>query len=210
MEVTMHSNQRINRKDGRSGAILVLFCLVAIPLLAVLGLVLDGSNLYFVRRQAQTAADAAAWGGAKELIRGNTANVDTAGKWDAKRMNFDDAASDVVVTINNPPLAGARAGDANFVEAIVEHTEPATLMQLFTANSVVRARAVAGIQPDFGGPCVLALDPSAPGAITVSGGAALNAPGCEVISTSVDPGSITANGGGCITAQVIGYPAAEP
>lgn len=196
------------RRSTRHGAILVLFCLVAVPLLAALGLALDGSHLYFVRRQAQAAADSAAWGGAKELIRGVGGDVVAAGRFDARRMNFDDAASDIAVAINNPPLAGAHAGDADYVEAVVERQLPSTFLQMFAGTSTVRARAVAGVETDFSGPCVLALDPAARGAITVSGGAVLNAPGCEVISSSVDPGSITANGGGCINAAIIGYPSA--
>jgi len=182
---------------------------VAIPLLAAMALVFDGSTLLFDRRQVQAAADSASWGGAHELARGNTGNVVTAGKADATRMGFDDTDAKVTVTINNPPLDGLKKGDAQYVEAIVSYDQPATFARMFNlTSSIVTGRSVSGIQLDYGAPCVLALNTTARGAITVSGGAQLNAPDCDVISSSNDPGSITANGGGCVTAANINYPSA--
>lgn len=197
----------LERRDPRKGAILLLLSFVAIPLLAVLGLVLDGGNLYFERREAQAAADSAAWGGTKELIRGNADNVVAAGRADAKRMGFDNAVTDVVVSIHNPPQSGPRTGDSNYVEAIVERQAATTLLGMFEDAATARARAVAGIELDYGAPCVLSLDPEEAGSITVSGTAALDASDCDVISSSVSPNAITANGGGCLTAAYIGYPA---
>lgn len=64
----MRNPTRFERRgDQPSGATLVLSCSGATPLLTELRIVLDGSNLLFVRRQAE------------------------AGRFDAKCMSFDDA-----------------------------------------------------------------------------------------------------------------------
>ncbi len=49
---------------------------------------------------------------------------------------------------------------------------------------------------------MLALNPTASGAITVSGAATLNAPNCEVVTNSIANDAIVANGGGCLNSSV--------
>ncbi|MEZ5392390.1 MAG: pilus assembly protein TadG-related protein [Bryobacterales bacterium] len=184
----------------------VIFAAAFAMLLAFAGLSLDGGFIYYERQRAQAAADAGAYAGALELRRGSSAWIVPSAKEDAKLNGFDDAEADVTVTVNNPPANGPRTGDANFVEVIVESIAPTTLLRVVGPTaSRVYARAVAGIQPDYGGPCILALNTSARGGITVSGTATLNAPTCDVITRSLDNQAITANGGGCINASTIGF-----
>ncbi len=59
----------MNRRDRKSegGQSLVLFAIMLVALLGILGLVLDGGNLYAKRRTAQNAADAGALAGARAL-----------------------------------------------------------------------------------------------------------------------------------------------
>lgn len=191
---------------GRRGAMLPIFAMAFAMLLAFAGLTLDGGNLYYERQRAQAAADAGAYAGALELKRGAADWVTPSAKEDARLNGFDDDDSDVTVTVNNPPLNGSQAGNAAFVEVIVDSVAPTTLLRVAgPILSSVQARAVAGIQSDWGGPCILALNTSASGAITVSGTADLNAPNCDVVTRSLATDAIIANGGGCIDAQTIAY-----
>ena len=155
---------------SKRGAMLPIFAMAFAMLLTFAGLTLDGGNIYYERQRAQAAADAGAYAGALELKRGTSTWVTPSAKEDAKLNGFDDNDADVTVTVNNPPVSGPSTGDANFVEVIVQSTVPTTLLRLVGPTiSTVRARAVAGIAPDWGGPCILSLNTSESGAITVSG-----------------------------------------
>ena len=194
------------QRDGRRGAMLIIFAAAFGLLLAFAGLTLDGGFLYYERQRAQAAADAGAYAGALELRRGSTSWIVPSAKDDAKLNGFDDADPDITVTVNHPPASGPRLGDSNFVEVIVQSLAPTTLMRVVGPSaSTVAARAVAGISADYSGPCVLALNDSANGAITVSGTANLDAPTCDIVTRSLSNDAITANGGGCIAAQTIAF-----
>ncbi len=96
--------------------------------------------------------------------------VQQGAKNDAKLNGFDDADSDVQVTVNTPPLSGPRSGDSNFVEVIIREEIPTFFMRVIQRDSVVvRARSVAGLLPGADG-CVQALNPTARGALTLNGG----------------------------------------
>ncbi len=195
-----------NARWSRRGTILPIFALTFALLLLFLGLVVDGGIIYFERRRAQAAADAGAYGGALELLHNNDVWVDDAGKADAKMNGFDDDDADIVVTVNNPPLTGSAAGDNNAVEVIVQSTVATTLMQLVgNNNSIVRARAVAAVGPDWGPLCILALNETITDAITFAGTVDMYVPDCEIIARSNDPTAIEFNGSPCITAAYIGY-----
>jgi uncharacterized membrane protein len=94
--------------------------------MAFAGLALDASYMYFRKRAMQTAADAGAYAGALELLRGNTSPT-AAAKNDTALNGFTDGASSVAVSVNYPPSSGSKSGNTSFVEVIV--TQPqATLV----------------------------------------------------------------------------------
>src|ERR671919_180221 len=74
------------------------------------------------------------------------------------------------IATSTPPTSGAFAGDAESVEATVQENLPRMFTGLFFADESVEvsgravARITAGQQT-----CVLALDPTAPGAVTFTG-----------------------------------------
>ena len=186
------------------GQVLLVF-VVALPLLlAMLGLVLDGGRLFFEKRHAQIAADAGARSAAFELLRGNSlqSEIDEASQTEARLNGYDnDAAGTSVAALIGPP------GYSNeFVRVTVSKQVPTTLMKIFSRNfSTVAARAIAGIVPNTRPPCVLALNPSAPGGLTMNGNAVLNA-ACKVMVNSNSPTAIIQNGSGaCINAHKIGF-----
>ncbi len=55
-------------REGQGGQSLVLFALAAVTIVGMLGLAVDGGAVYALRRATQTAVDAAALAGARELL----------------------------------------------------------------------------------------------------------------------------------------------
>ncbi len=185
-----------------SGQVVAITAVIIPALLVVGGLALDGGMVYQVKRRMQTAADAAAMGGALELYRGKPEGVVAAAREDAKLNGFEDGVN-ATVTVNRPPSSGTQAGNSQYVEVIVSRNVPTTLMRVINRDlTLVVSRAVAGITNLADG-CVVSLDPTARGALTVAGGASLTA-GCGVIVDSSDAYALNLNGGGCVTALQIG------
>ena len=190
-------------KRGRSGQILPVTAILMTGMVALTGLVLDGGMIYSVKRRMQTAADAAAMGGAQELFRGNTSLVTAAAQGDSSLNGFTNGVNNTTVTVNNPPLSGPKAGNALFVEVIISRPVATTFLRILNRQySTVKSRAVGGMASlsDF---CVLALDPDDRGALTVSGTSSLNA-GCGVMVDSTDSQALVMNGGGCIYSNDVG------
>ncbi len=192
-------------RNRRQGQILIVFAMTMPILLSMSGLVFDGGRLFWEKRMMQFAADAAAKAGAHEVLNGKDTWVDSAAKDDTALNGFDNADADITVTVNNPPNP-IGVYNNNFVEVIISKQVPATFMRMFgVTSSTVSARAVAGVVPAGDPPCVLALNPTMNGALTISGGAQLNA-NCRVMVNSNSAASITQNGSGaCVTASSIGY-----
>ncbi len=185
-----------------SGQVIAITAVVIPGLLAVAGLALDGGMVYQVKRRMQTAADAAAMGGALELYRGKPDGIVAAAREDARLNGFENGVN-AAVTVNHPPSSGAQAGNSQYVEVIVSQNVPTTFMRVINRNlTIVASRGVAGITNLADG-CVVALDPTARGALTVGGGGKLTA-GCGVIVDSTDAYALNLNGGGCVDALQIG------
>jgi hypothetical protein len=150
-------NHRRNRRNREKGSILMLGAVVIFVVMAFAGLALDASYMYFHRRAMQTAADAGAYSGALEILRGNT-DATAAAKTDTALNGFTDGSGNVTVTVNSPPASGSKAGNASFVEVIISHPQPTWFMRALNFNSItVKARAVAGLG-NTGNGCVYALN----------------------------------------------------
>jgi hypothetical protein len=190
-------------KRGRSGQILPVTAILMTGMVALTGLVLDGGMIYNVKRRMQTAADAAAMGGAQELFRGNTSLVTAAARADSSLNGFTEGVNSTTVTVNNPPLSGPRTGDNRYVEVIISRPVATTFMRMLNRQySTVKSRAVGGLAAlsDY---CVIALDPDDRAALSVAGGATLNA-GCGVMVNSNNDRGIETMGGGCIYSNDVG------
>ena len=203
---TPYIRGRNDRNGKRRGAILMIFALVAAPLLLMAGLVLDGGMLYFQKRRMQAAADAGAWAGAQEVLRGNDGTVTTGARDDTSLNGFTHDGSDVKVTVNRPPATGPASSNPDAVEVIIEQKAPISLMPIILGSDpIVRARAVAAVEPDLSPVCILALNETATGAITFSGTANLIAPSCAVQANSNGNPAITANGSVNVVTAGLGY-----
>lgn len=105
--------------------------------------------------------------------------------------------------VKNPPISGAYVNNAKAVQVIVQKTVPLSFSSLFlTTNVLEKSSAVALIQT-AGSACVLALDTSASGAITVWGSASLNLTGCNVNSNSTSNTSVQVGGSAHLTTNCV-------
>jgi hypothetical protein len=197
-----NSNHRYHSRNREKGSILILGVLTMFVVMAFAGFALDASYMYFHKRAMQTAADAGAYGGALELLRGSTATT-AAAKTDTALNGFTDGTDNVTVTVNSPPASGSKSGDANFVEVIVSHPQPTWFMRALNFNSVtVKARAVAGLGSTGNG-CVYALNQDTSNqnnGFFVNGTTNSNF-SCGVFSNS----NFRAVGGACVVTPTVSY-----
>lgn len=196
------------KRKSEAGQALAFTAVGLVVLLGFVGLGIDMGMMRYQKRLQQTAADSAAIAGATNLTYGG---VQTGGQNAASTNGFTDASGNdatactdaaasgmVCVQINNPPLAvtvngvaipaGAHAGNANYVEAIVSAVQPTYFMRIFGIDrQTITARAVAtnlsgGTNGDTTG-CLYTLGPpsSSIEGVNINGSATLNAPTCGIV-----------------------------
>jgi hypothetical protein len=171
-------------------------------LLAFLGLAIDVGYEQYLKIRMQTAADAAALGGARELVASGSSNLVSAARGDAATNGFTNGQSSVTVTVNNPPSTGYSTTDTSAVEVLISQTVPTFFMQVLGFSSgTVRARAVARLG---GGAtsCFFALDPSMSNAFSVSNGVNVSS-SCGIVIDSNSSTALTASGGAHLAAPSI-------
>jgi hypothetical protein len=181
---------------------MILAAVMMVILFAFMGLALDASYMYFHKRAMRTAADAGAYAGALEKLRGTT-DVTSASKKDTALNGFADGSDNVTVDVNSPPLSGSKTGDTNFVEVVITHPQPTWFMRMLDYNSItVKARAVAGVGATSNA-CVFALnrDTSNVDNGFFANGTTNSTFACAVYSNA----NFRATGGACIVAPSVNY-----
>jgi hypothetical protein len=167
-----------------------------------LGLAIDVGYEQYLKVRMQTAADAAALGGARELAASGTGNLVSAAQGDASTNGFTNSQNSVTVTVNHPPSSGYSTTDTTAVEVLISQTVPTVFMQVLGISSgTVRARAVARTGGN-GTACFFTLDPSMTGAFTVSNGVNVSS-SCGIIVNSSSSTALTASGGASLKAPSI-------
>ncbi len=186
----------------QAGSMTIFAALTTPVLVGALGLAVDVGLWYDDHHVVQTSADAAAIAATFRLAAGDRANMTPAATADAVRNGFNSAAPSTL-TLHNPPISGPYAGNAAAVEAILTEQRPALLSSLFLGNNVtVAARAVAEVKTT-GDACVLALDPTAAGAVTIQGSTTVNMSHCAVAANSSNATAIDIAGNGALDANTL-------
>jgi hypothetical protein len=195
----------MKRMKDESGQALIMVALSLTCILGFVGFATDVGVLLHAKRNLQIAADAAALAGANEINIDQT-QVPAAARAASAQNGFQDGVSGTTVTPSYPAADGPHAGNPGYVEAIVTQTQPTFFMRLFSFTSVpVSARAVAFNGASNGSGCLTALNGSAPAAIQLTGHFRVDAPGCQVIDNSRDPGALQFTGSaGRLTAGSVG------
>jgi Putative Flp pilus-assembly TadE/G-like len=189
------------RRAPERGFVLITTVLAMVALLACLGLAIDVGYVQLVKTRMQTAADAAAIGGAQEVKANDAAGAPAAARADAALNGFTDGRRGVAVVVNHPPASGYSLGDPMAVEVVISQTVPSLFLQLAgTASTTVRARAVARLAS--GTSCLYTLDPTAPSSFSASGLAAVQI-NCGVIVNSTSSQAMNVSGHATVTASFV-------
>jgi Flp pilus assembly protein TadG len=185
----------------RSGAAAVMMALALSAVLGVAGLGTEVAAWYTTKQTMQGASDAAAFTAATARTAGVTAaQLTSEAKSIAGRYGFTDGTSGVTVTVNNPPTSGSYAGSSNAVEVIISQPQtPLISGVIISSGPTIRARAVAASVTSGSG-CVVALDRGDVVDVTDSGNTVLNLNSCSLYINSSDPAALTMTGGAVIDA----------
>ena len=195
--------RKIATHRPRRGFILVTMIVSLTILLAFLGLAIDVGYEQYMKIRMQTAADAAALGGSRELSASGTGNLVSAARGDAATNGFTNGQNSVTVTVNNPPSTGYSTSDSTAVEAIISQPVPTFFMQVLGFSSgTVRARAVAKTEGGGASACFYTLDPTMSNAFSVSNGVNVSS-SCGIIVDSNSNTALTATGGAHLSAPSI-------
>ncbi len=183
------------QRKSEKGQALILIVFAILGLIALTALAVDGGMAYSERRQAQSAADAAALDAGLAKIRGG--NLITEGLARAASNGFDNNGTDNTVTINNPPQAGCNGagqyvGNNEYVQVIINTATDTFFGGVIGVNEVDNcvdavARAVPGTTAQLlPGYAVAGLAPSGCDAVYVAGNGQLQTWGGGIFSNSID------------------------
>jgi hypothetical protein len=170
--------------------IFALWLAVMLPaLIALFALLLEWAHLFTIRQQQQTATDAAVIAAAYQILRNDAAAAATAAQAVATLNGFPISTS-TTLTIEQPPLSGAYAGNSLAVRASMTHQPPRLLQAIFAdIDPIVSTQATARFKR---GACLLALAPSGAGRLSIAANANVQAPYCSAQVNSSAVGALTA------------------
>ncbi|HEY4166776.1 MAG TPA: pilus assembly protein TadG-related protein [Reyranella sp.] len=121
-----HRQWRRLIEDERGSIILLA---VWLPVLAgAVAIGIETGELYRVKREMQSAADAAALAGAIDSMASRTSSITNDAKYEAQRNGFTDNGDTVTVAVNSPPTSGPNVRTNNAVEAIIHKKVGAGLL----------------------------------------------------------------------------------
>jgi len=178
----------------RKGAVAILAAITLPVLVGGMALGTEASYWYLSQRKLQQASDLAAYAAAAQLRSGrNESKMESAADTVAGRSGA--RPGEDVLTMNYPPATGAFAGDNEAVQITLTRSQVRFFTLIYASDEVaISARSVAKIQ-DGGDACLLALDPTASGAITVTGSTNVTFDGCEVVANSNAEDAFLMSGG---------------
>ena len=142
---------------------------------------------YYEQVKLQQAADAAAFAGAVEQRRGSADSAVIATGQDAATTNGSNASIDTVTI--SPNGAGA-----NTVRATISRNEVRIFSEMFTSQPLTITTTATAALSTATNACILALDPSASGAINFSGNTSTTFNNCVVMSDSISSSAFNVQG----------------
>jgi len=152
----MKSPQEFFGPKGEGGQAIVLIALMMMVMLMIVGLAIDGGQLYSSKRTQQEAADAASFAGAVAIYQSPISCWQTppcaaaiqAATDDATRNGFTDNVNNTRVYVNHPPSAGAAfAGNGKYVEVVIVRQVRTALVPAQSILNPVTAHSVGGANP---------------------------------------------------------------
>jgi Flp pilus assembly protein TadG len=206
------------RRD-ESGGYLLMASLMMPVLVGLVGLGTESGLWMYKHRTMQNTADSGAYSAATAYVKGieaggtvTEAQLREQARAVAATYGFVHGANDVTVTVNWP-----YAGDQKKVEVIVAQPQIPLFSGAFRrlissdggSSTIIRARALAagvpavaataGTPGKIGNGCILVLNKTASGALTLNGTADAKSSGCSVIVNSSSSSALTATGSSTLT-----------
>lgn len=181
--------------DGATFAILAVFLPLSMGFAA---LATDAALWQTQRRDLQMAADAAAISGAMEMARSGhtTEEIHAAAEHDAE-LNGYTAGGDTTITI-------VPDEDEGTVQVVVRQDAPTFFVRMvFDGTPQVSGHATARVFDPLENACILALDPTAPNALSLDSNADVVANGCNVHVNSNDSEALSTAANADVTAEEI-------
>ncbi len=183
--------------EDRRANTAMIFALSLPLLVGMSGLGVETGYWYFKQRELQTAADVAAIAGAVEKRGGgDSEEIDDASLAEAIEHGFVEGEG--TIEVNDPPASGAYQ-DSKSVEVLLTMPTTRFFSKIYSTSDVtLHARGVARYD-DGGEACILALDPTAAGAMTFTGNNLTLINGCNTMSNSLSNSAVIVNGSADVT-----------
>ncbi len=195
-------------KRGRqAGQVLALVAICLGALMGFSGIAVDVGYLEYRQQAQQSATDAAAIGGAQQLVRSyctNSSAAVTAAQSDAQSNGFSNGGN-IAVSANTPPQTGPFAGNACAVSVQITTQHVSTNFARlfgFPGGMDESTQAVGMVTAPAAPACIYMLSTSVEGNFN---GANVSAPACSLDMN--DTGNFN---GATISAPFIGYAGAVP
>lgn len=188
------SRRLVSYRDDTKGSVIVLAAVLIPVIVGGLGLWVETGYWHRMQRKVQHSADMSVQAAAVRLragdsltqIRTNTTRIATT----------SGLLSNGIVEVNFPPLSGARKGAADAIEVVLTESHPRWFTAIYGGTRVdLAGRAVAVIEGGSAA-CMLALSPSAPSGITVSGSTNVTMEGCDLAANSTSASAYNMGSGG--------------
>ncbi len=177
-----------------SGTVAVIAALSFPVLIGGMALGTEAGYWLLSQRKLQQASDLAAYAAAVELRSGrNKSDMTTSASNMAVASDF--RIGDDTMNLEYPPASGSRSGDIKAVEVILNRQQVRFFTLIYDKGKVaISARAVAEVRGG-GDACLLSLDPTFSGAITVAGSSEVVFQGCDVATNSNAADAFLMSGG---------------
>lgn len=177
---------------------MIIAALVLPAAIGLAALAVEGGLWYADRHELRSMADAAAIAAA--WARRDGEDEESAAADGLEDLGFDPDTDSIEV--NSAPSQGNYLGDDDAIEVIIRRERPLMLSTLFLDGDTITImnRAVARMSTRSAY-CVLALDPSASGAITVQGTASVDLQGCGVNANSTAADALDMVGNAALSAD---------
>src|ERR1041385_1661254 len=154
-----------NSYKRAKGQALVLIALAIVGLAGIAGLVIDGGNVFFDRRNAQNAADSAVLAAALTRVESGGSPQATA-LASAKQNGYDNDGVTNKVEFHIPPISGPNKGNIEYIQVIITSHVKTYLASVVgwrsitnTVNAVARTKP-SEIREILNGQAVISLAPT--------------------------------------------------
>jgi Flp pilus assembly protein TadG len=182
----------------QSGSYAIIVALMMPVLAGVAGLGTEVGWWLYKHKNMQSAADS---GAVSAATAGSNPTVEAEAV--TALYGYTSGSNSVTVTVHQPPSTGNYKSSPQAVEVIVSQPQSRLISALFGTGAVpITARAVA--LGNAGTGCVLALNPTASSAVSVSGSNKLNLINCNLYSDSNASPSLNVSGSATVSANMVG------